>query len=78
VRAAAGGNVGGGHREAGRPHGLRHSFAVEPERAGTPVTVMSKLLERSSVAVTSRHLDHLTNGQAVAALQEIELPRLAS
>jgi site-specific recombinase XerD len=24
-----------------RPHGLRHSFAVEPERAGTPVTAMS-------------------------------------
>jgi site-specific recombinase XerD len=61
-----------------RPHGLRQSFAVELEPAATPVTVISKLLGRSSIAVTSPHLDHLTNGQAVAALQEIELPRLAS
>ena len=50
------------------PHGLRHTFAVELEQAGTPVTVISKLLGHSSVAVTSRYLDHLTNGQAVEAL----------
>jgi integrase/recombinase XerD len=56
------------------PHGLRHTFAVELEAAGEPVTVISKLLGHSSVAVTARYLDHLTNGQAVAALTAAELP----
>jgi integrase/recombinase XerD len=56
------------------PHGLRHTFAVELEAAGTPVTVISKLLGHSSVAVTARYLDHLTNGQAVTALEGADLP----
>jgi site-specific recombinase XerD len=58
------------------PHGLRHTFAVELERAGTPVTVISKLLGHSSVAVTSRYLDHLTNHQAITALEAVDLPSL--
>jgi site-specific recombinase XerD len=58
------------------PHGLRHTFAVELEAAGTPVTTISKLLGHSSVAVTARYLDHLTNAQAVTALGAVELPPL--
>lgn len=58
-------------------HGLRHTFAVELEQAGTPVTAISKLLGHSSIAVTHRYLDHLTNGQAVEALQSVALPDLA-
>lgn len=58
------------------PHGLRHTFATELEAAGTPVTVISKLLGQSSVAVTSRYLDHLTNRQAGPALQAAALPEL--
>jgi site-specific recombinase XerD len=58
------------------PHGFRHTFAVELEAAGTPVTTISKLLGHSSVAVTARYLDHLTNGQAVAALEAAALPAL--
>lgn len=58
------------------PHGLRHTFAVELEAAGTPATVISKLLGHSSVAVTARYLDHLTNHQAIAALVGSELPPL--
>lgn len=58
------------------PHGLRHTFAFELEEAGMPVTAISKLLGHSSIAVTHRYLDHLTNGQAVSALECIDLPEL--
>lgn len=58
------------------PHAFRHTFAVELEMAGTPVTVISKLLGHSSTAVTSRYLDHLTNAQAVAVLEGVSLPPL--
>ena len=68
------------HRLAGRagieqrvhPHALRHSFAAELEARGVPVSVISKLLGHSSIAVTARYLDHLTNAQAVTALEGVE------
>jgi integrase len=41
------------------------------------VVVISKLLGHSSIAVTSRYLDHLTNDRAVAVLEGIDLPPLA-
>lgn len=59
------------------PHGMRHTFAVELEAAGTPITTISKLLGHSSIAVTARYIDHLTNAQAVDALQSIDLPALS-
>ena len=58
------------------PHGLRHTYAAELEYAGTPVSVISKLLGHSSVGVTSRYLDHLTNQQAVTVLESVNLPLL--
>jgi site-specific recombinase XerD len=58
------------------PHGLRHTFAVELDAAGASLSVISKLLGHSSVPTTARYLDHLTNGQAVSALQGVELPPL--
>ncbi len=60
------------------PHGLRHTFAFELEEAGMPVAKISKLLGHSSIAVTSRYLDHLTNEQAVSALESIDLPELGA
>jgi site-specific recombinase XerD len=58
------------------PHGFRHTFAVELRRAGTDIASISKLLGHSSIAVTNRYLDHLTNDQAIAELQTIKLPPL--
>lgn len=58
------------------PHGLRHTFAVELDAAGTSLSVISKLLGHRSVPTTARYLDHLTNGQAIAVLGNVELPAL--
>jgi integrase/recombinase XerD len=58
------------------PHGLRHTYAIELEAARTPIATISKLLGHRSVATTMRYLDHLSNGQAIEALQSIELPPL--
>lgn len=58
------------------PHGLRHTFADELRAAGVDVVVISKLLGHSSISVTSRYLDHLTNDRAVAALAVVDLPHL--
>lgn len=58
------------------PHGLRHTFAVELDAAGASISVISKLLGHSSPQTTARYLDHLSNGQAVAALGSVELPPL--
>jgi integrase/recombinase XerD len=58
------------------PHGLRHTYAVELEKAGVPVSQISKLLGHSSIAVTSRYLDHLSNAQAISALEAVDLPGL--
>lgn len=56
------------------PHAFRHTYAVELERAGTPVSVISMLLRHSSIAVTARYLAHLTNAQAGAVLDSTDLP----
>jgi site-specific recombinase XerD len=58
------------------PHGLRHTYAVELLTQGVPIDVISKLLGHSSIAVTARYLDHLTNQQAIDALQAVDFPAL--
>ena len=56
------------------PHMFRHTFAAEREAEGMPITTISKLLGHSSVAITARYLDHLTNHQAVMALAAMNKP----
>jgi site-specific recombinase XerD len=58
------------------PHGLRHAYAAELERSGVRLLQISRLLGHSSVAVTDRYLRGLTNAEAIAALEEIDLPPL--
>ncbi len=58
------------------PHGFRHTFAVELRRSGTDIAVISKLLGHSSIAVTARFLDHLTNDEAAKGLAAAKLPPL--
>jgi integrase/recombinase XerD len=58
------------------PHAMRHSFAVELEAAGVPVTAISGLLGHSSIAITARYLNHLTNRQAIRHLENVKLPPL--
>ncbi len=38
----------------------------------------SELLGHSSIAVTSRYLAHLTNGQAISVLESVDLPELGA
>lgn len=68
--------AGAGVEKRVHPHGLRHSYAVELRKAGMDVAAISKLLGHSSVAVTARYLDHLTNDEAGRALAAITLPPL--
>jgi site-specific recombinase XerD len=56
------------------PHIFRHTFAFELERAGTPVSTISKLLGHKRISTTAIYLDHLTNRQAGEDLQGIALP----
>ena len=41
---------------AAHPHGFRHAFACELERAGLPVSAISRLLGHSSLSTTSVYL----------------------
>ena len=67
-----------GHRQAGPSACVRHTFAWELEQARVPITVISALLGHSSIAVTARYLNHLSNNQAIEALEAVELPGLGA
>jgi site-specific recombinase XerD len=62
--------------KAVRPHGLRHTLAVELLHAGEDMAMISKVLGHSSIATTARYLDHLTNSAALARLAAASLPAL--
>jgi integrase/recombinase XerD len=45
----------------GKIHALRHTFAVQMEKAGAPVSLIQQRLGHSSLAVTGRYLAKLTS-----------------
>jgi integrase len=49
-----------------RPHGLRHSMAVDWSRKGVPVPKISRQLGHSSVATTQVYVDHLHPAEVIA------------
>jgi site-specific recombinase XerD len=51
------------------PHGLRHAHAAELAAEGFPVNLIQKQLGHSSLAVTSRYLDHIAPAEVVSLIQ---------
>lgn len=45
------------------PHTLRHTYAFRLAKAGVPIIAISKLLGHSSIVVTQRYIDHLTESE---------------
>jgi integrase len=54
------------------PHGLRHTHAAELAAEGIPVNVIQKQLGHSSLAVTSRYLDHIAPAEVVNLIRRRE------
>jgi site-specific recombinase XerD len=60
-------------------HGLRHAFAVDMVRSGTPLYVVRDALGHSSVATTQVYLSRVGAHEAVDAMRarDWEAPRVA-
>jgi integrase len=56
------------------PHVLRHTYGTRWLQAGGDIYKLSKILGRSSVAVTETHYAHLLKEDLVAASQQVKLP----
>jgi site-specific recombinase XerD len=54
------------------PHGLRHAYAAELAREGVPMNTIQVLLGHSSLATTSRYLQHISPTEAIAAARSRE------
>ena len=50
-------------------HGLRHTFAAELAREGTPINLIQRQLGHSSLATTSVYLDHVAPEDVVRAMR---------
>lgn len=55
-------------------HALRHSFAVELEREGAPISTIRDLLGHSSAAMTDRYLRRAGAGYVVAFARDRRWP----
>ena len=54
------------------PHGLRHTHAYEVMMEGVPVPIIQRQLGHTSLATTSRYLDHIAPKDVVEAMQRRE------
>jgi hypothetical protein len=52
------------------PHGLRHTGAAEMRAEGADIGIISRQLGHSSIATTSRYLDHIAPEQVVQAMRK--------
>lgn len=50
-------------------HGLRHAHAAELAAEGKPVNLIQRQLGHSSLATTSRYLDHIAPQDVIAAMR---------
>lgn len=55
-------------------HGLRHTFAAELAREGVPMNQIQKQLGHSSLAVTSRYLDHISPAELLETIASRPVP----
>ena len=53
-------------------HGLRHTHAAELAAEGKPVNLIQRQLGHSSLATTSRYLDHIAPQDVIAAMRDRE------
>jgi len=51
------------------PHGLRHTHAAQLAAEGYPMNLIQQQLGHSSLATTSRYLDHIAPAQLIEAMQ---------
>jgi site-specific recombinase XerD len=59
-------------------HGLRHTHAAELMREGVPLNLIQRQLGHSTIAVTSRYLQHVTPQELVEAMQRRAWPEAAA
>lgn len=53
-------------------HGCRHTGAVKLLRAGVPLNVIRKRLGHTSLSITQRYIDHLTNDEENEYLEKVQ------
>lgn len=58
-------------------HGLRHTHAAELAVEGKPVNLIQRQLGHSSLATTSRYLDHIAPQDLIGAMQDREWREVA-
>lgn len=64
----------GGLAKRVHAHGLRHTFAAELAREGVPMNQIQKQLGHSSLAVTSRYLDHISPAELLETIASRPVP----
>jgi len=53
-------------------HGLRHSGAVKMVKSGVPLNVIRKRLGHTTLTITQRYIDHLTDDEENEYLQQVQ------